>query len=224
MCAPVWITPSMSIVNKAGVNRESVLTTAATYVPVLPSRTVIAFAASFTSESNPQLPIATNRRVASDVVTFPVSIRTVGPAASAWTVVARFRRPIACAKSSAVPEGNTASVVSVPIRPLAARPTVPSPPMQPTVGAPPVAAARTRSCRSGPDVDRTISCGMPAWPSSWSTFPTIFPALPLPAAGFATTTIGATPIGGSSPSPRVPAGPHRRPPAAAAVAGSPRAV
>ena len=36
---------------------------------MLPSRTDIALAVSFTSESNPQLPIATYRRVASGVVT-----------------------------------------------------------------------------------------------------------------------------------------------------------
>src|SRR3954447_5776004 len=199
MCAPEWTTPSISMVNSAGLNRESVLTRAATYVPVLPRRTDIALAASLTSESNPQLPIATYRRVASAVATFAVSMRTVGPSAQACTAASRFLRPIACAKSSAVPDGKTASVASVPAIPLAARPTVPSPPRHPTRAVPAAAAARTRSSRSGPDVDNEISCGMPASASRCSNLPITLPALPLPAVGFATTTSGAAPIAVAAP-------------------------
>jgi hypothetical protein len=59
ICGPSITSSSSSIRKSAGVNRESVFTSAATYVPVPPSLKRIAFAASFTSESNPHPAIAT---------------------------------------------------------------------------------------------------------------------------------------------------------------------
>ena len=59
MCGPSTTSSSSSIRNTAGEKRDNVLTNAATYVPVAPRLTRIAFAASFTSESKPHPAIAT---------------------------------------------------------------------------------------------------------------------------------------------------------------------
>ena len=67
------------------------------------------------------------------VVTRMASIRTGFGAASSRTAASNGAAPIAVAKSSPVPAGRTARAASVPIRPLAAHETVPSPPITATI-------------------------------------------------------------------------------------------
>ena len=182
--------------NAAGENLESVFSSAAMYVPVAPSLTVIPFAVSFTSESKPAPAMFTKLLLSAPVVTSMTSRSTILGLASSSTAVSSFPAPIALAKSSPVPAGSAASAAPVPRMPLAASETVPSPPSAATILAPPSAAARASRSRSVPDSETRISCGTRSRWSAVVTFPIRRPALPCPAAGLATTTrSGASAIG-----------------------------
>ncbi len=158
------------------------------YVPVAPSLTVIPFAVSFTSESKPAPAMLMKFLVTAPVVTSITSRSTVFGLASSSTAASSFPAPIPLAKSSPVPAGSAANAAPVPRRPLAASETVPSPPSAATIFAPPSAATRASRSTSGPDSETRISCGSRSRCSAVVTLPIRRPALPCPAAGFATTT------------------------------------
>ena len=88
----------------------------------------MALAVSLTSESNPAPATLTKCRLPRSVVTGRRRSARVFGVASSRTAASKLPAPIVLAKSSPVPAGRTARAASVPISPLAAQDTVPSPP------------------------------------------------------------------------------------------------
>ncbi len=110
------------------------------------------------------------------------STSTVFGSASSRVALSSLPTPIAFAKSSPVPAGNTANVAPVPTNPFTTRLTLPSPPRTATM--PPCSpAARASDPISSAEPETRISWSTPISSRIALTRPISRPALPSPAVG-----------------------------------------